>query len=226
MQKYQAFHVVVLAGLVMAVTFLIFQSRALTIRLQTLEAASVRVEKSPPVREPEPPKGAPMAPTEMDAPPARRPSEIDVESSKPAAEPSVKLAQAPERAELTPAQEQAVAKAVDRILEERFGHLPKGNRPEDLEKTLERELNLTPSQKERIAEILKRKREESSSIFKGSNPFSGKVLQKAMELDAKYDTLVKNELDATQQAKYDQLKKEGKINNGISIQIDATPDED
>jgi hypothetical protein len=219
MPKYLAVHVVVIAGLVVAVTFQVFQSRALTIRLQALEAASLRADKPPPVPEP-PPKDAPLHPEELQSR-YRGPEPPVVERNAPPAD----VPPVPDVV-LSGSLEKEVARHVDRIVAEKYGHLPKSPKSEDLEKTLERELHLTASQKERIAALLKTKREESSAIFKGVNPFSGKALQKAMELEAKYDQLIKNELDVTQQAKYDQLKKDGKINAGISIQIEADGNED
>ena len=232
MNKFQAVHVAVLAGLVIAVTLLVFQSRALTFKVQALEA-----ERGKPAPVAPQAKTAPSNPTfDFGGPSAlleetqprygSKPAgstlvETPVQVQKPATTPPAARGES----DLSPAQEQAVARSVDRILEEKYGHLPKVHKPEDMEKMLERELSLTASQKERITALFAKKREESSEIFKGQNPFSGKVLQKAMELDSKYENLVKNELDATQQAKYDQLKKDGKINNGISIQIEAGGDE-
>ena len=225
MPKHLAVHVVILAGLIVAVTFLIFQSRALTLRLQALETTSVRVDSSPPAPDSRPPRGAPLSagelqlPRETPEPPVAR----EADPAK-APTPSAPLSTLPaEKTWISSDLEQSVARHVDRILAEKYGHLPKA-KTEDLEKVLERELNLTPSQKERISALLKKKREESNTVFSGKNPFSGNVLQKAMELDAKYETAIKNELDATQQAKYDQLKKDGKINSGIMIQIEANGD--
>ena len=228
MPKHQTFLVFVVAGLVVAVTLLVFQARALTIKLQALEArqpekavapAGVRQDKAP-VQEVQ--FEAPSMPS---TPPAEEvPRRTDV-PQKPSAPSDSLLARVPVTP-LTPAQEEAVSRSVDRILSEKYGHLPKNTPPEPLEKVLERELNLTASQRERITALLKKKDEESASTLHGGNPFSGKNLQKAMDLNAKYEALIKNELDANQQAKYDQLKKEGKINNGITIQINAGADEE
>ncbi len=215
MPKYMAVHVVVLAGLVAAVTLLIFQSRALTFRVQALESSKAQdapassptpFEKSAPLEELKPTyyEGNPKYGLRQVPPPG-------------AAVP----AQAEKHETLTPAQEQAVAQAVDRILKEKYGHLPKFGKPEDLEKVLAKELNLTESQKARIAEILKRKREELRALFEGKDPMAGSTLQKGLEIEKRYDSAIRNELDAAQQAKYDQLKKEGKIPAGLSVQIEA-----
>jgi hypothetical protein len=231
MNKYQGFMVVVVGGLVVAVTMLVFQARALTFKVQSLEAERARPAPvaagsgSQQVKQVESLPVMPSGTTVRDVPSTFDWKEPRAADPTPPASPSKPNAAIVESAILSPAQEQAVARSVDRILEEKYGHLPKVHKPEDMEKMLERELNLTASQKERIAALFAKKREESSEIFKGQNPFSGKVLGKAMELDQKYENLVKAELDNTQQAKYDQLKKEGKINNGISIQIEAGGDE-
>lgn len=217
MPKYMAVQVFVLAGLVAAVTLLIFQSRALTFRVQALEAAPRRAYLDP---------GAKWM--------THRSDPLELDDQKPSSEervhPGTRSVKPPEGANaaapaesaaLTPAQEQAVAQAVDRILKEKYAHLPKFGKPEDLEKTLAKELNLTESQKARIAEILKRKREELRALFEGEDATKGPPLKKGMEIERRYDAAIKNELDATQQAKYDQLKKEGKIPAGLSVQIEA-----
>jgi len=220
MPKYMAVHVVVLAGLVLAVTFLVFQSRALTFRVQALEAAEKRESKAP-------------APTETSAKPMATPDDelkpTYYEGNpryglKEAPPPKAVASAEPEKVEaLTPAQEQAVAKSVDRILKEKYGHLTNIPNPEDLEKTLEKELSLSESQKIRIGEILKWKRGEMNKVFQSDDGLlSGKSLKKAMDLENKTDELIKSELDATQQAKFDQLKKDGKISQGVTVQIDAT----
>ena len=220
MPKFMAIHVAILAGLVLAVTFLIFQSRALTFRLQALESAT-------PKEGPAPSTPARAAPAEgSDAPDELKPVQVEG-SSKPAVRPvtpptssdSPADARAPE-ASLTSAQEQAVERSVDRILKEKYGHLPRMPNPDDLEKTLAKELNLTESQKARIGELVKKKRQELRELFE-NEPAAGLPLKKGMEIDRKYDALIKNELDAAQQAKYEQLKKDGKIPQGVTIQIEA-----
>ena len=224
MPKYMAVHVVVLAGLVLAVTFLVFQSRALTIKVDRLESARDRVAaerrdaglERPPA---ETPGAIELRPDPVDrgAPSTPPPEEAPSKPNNPA--PGVPSETA---AELTPAQEQAVAKSVDRILKEKYGHLAKLPNPEEFEKTLEKELALSDSQRIRIGEILKWKRTEMSKVFSAEEGLlSGKSLKKAMELEAKTEELIKAELSATQQAKYDQLKKDGKIPQGVTIQVEA-----
>lgn len=217
MPKYMAVHVVLIAGLVVAVTFQVFQSRALTIRLQALESGSLRVDKSPLPQE-DPPRGALLHPDELQSR-HREPESPAVERNAPRPDPP-----ASEEVLISTSLEQAVARQVDRILAEKYGHLPKIPKPEELEKLLAKELNLTESQKARIAELLARKREEMQSLLQ-NDPGPGLPLKKSLEIDRRYDTLIKNELDAAQQAKYDQLKKEGKIGGGIVVQIDV-PEKD
>jgi hypothetical protein len=212
-----AVHVVVLAGLVMAVTLLVFTNRALTFRVDALEAARARSESGPAPRATFPP--ADMNLSRFDTtPPPEEPAEAA--SKRPIETKPVVEGTAPEPA-LTAAQEQAVARAVDRILKDKYGHLPKIANPEDLEKTLEKELALSASQKARISDLLKRKREELRALFEGDEAGKGLPVKKGMEIERRYDAAIKNELDATQQAKYDQLKKEGKIPAGLVVQIEA-----
>jgi hypothetical protein len=213
-----AVHVVVLAGLVMAVTLLVFTNRALTFRVDALEAARARSESGPAPRATFPPTDMNLSrsdttppPSEPSTPETTRPAE-----TKPAPEVAAVEGQA-----LTPSQEQAVARAVDRILKEKYGHLPKVANPEDIEKTLEKELSLSASQKARISDLLKQKREELRALFEGDEAGKGLPVKKGMEIERRYDAAIKNELDATQQAKYDQLKKEGKIPAGLVVQIEA-----
>lgn len=218
MPKYMAVHVVVLAGLVAAVTLLVFQSRALTFRLEKLEAARGRAESER--REP----ASPQAPVESPAADDLKPVYIEKSGSMPLN--PLNAAPAPAAptetaSELTPAQEQAVAKSVDRILKEKYGRLPGMTKPGDLEKTLEKELNLSASQKLRIAEILKWRRDELHKLFEGENPMAGPTMKKALDIERRAEEAIKGEIDATQQAKYDQLKKDGKIPQGVMIQVEA-----
>ena len=221
MPKFMAVHVVVLAGLVVAVTFLNFQARALTIKVQALEAAAAR--SVPTASKSEDPAQSRQsytpAPDEFSTlPPGGTRSRIDETSEMPGTEAPTAPAAG---ATLTPAQEKAVAETVDRILKEKYGHLPKFGNPEDLEKTLAKELNLTESQKARIADILKRKREDFQALFEGGDPMAGSNMKKAMDIERRSEAAIKNELDSAQQAKYDQLKKDGKIPLGVRIQVEA-----
>ena len=217
MPKYLALHVVVLAGLVVAVTLLVFTARALTFRIDKLEAAAEKREAK--AATPSETAATPASPSN-DEP---KPTYIEGSKESPREAPPPSTPAVTEKGEtLTAAQEEAVAKSVDRILKEKYGHLPKIPNPDDLEKTLEKELNLSESQKVRIGEILKWKRGELRKVFEGDEGvLSGKSLKKAMEIENKTDDLIKAELDATQQAKYDQLKKDGKIPQGVTVQIDA-----
>jgi hypothetical protein len=116
MPKYLAIHVFILAGLVVAVTFLVFQSRALTIKLDALEARQAANHAPKPV------------PGIDDAPSRRLASESPGIPTAPE-QPAPKTTEAPhvprppETASLTPSQEQAVEHAVNRILKEKYGHL-------------------------------------------------------------------------------------------------------
>ena len=220
MPKYMAIHVVVLAGLVLAVTFLVFQSRALTIKVERLEAARDRAAAAPKV----PPAQPVVQPRETNSTDDLKPAYVEGPASalRSPIPPTDRSAIPVEESKLTPAQEEAVAKSVDRILNEKYGHLPKVHHPEDFEKTLEKELGLSESQKIRIGEIIKWKREEQRKVFQAEEGLlSGKSLKKAMEIDNKADELIKAELSATQQAKYDQLKKDGKLQPGVTIQVEA-----
>ena len=220
MQKYLAVHVVVLAGLVVAVTLLVFTTRALTFRIDKLETARDRAAAAPQVPASQPT----VQPRETNSPDDLKPTYVEGPAS--ALRNPIPQADRPalpvEDTKLTPAQEEAVAKSVDRILNEKYGHLPKVHHPEDFEKTLEKELALSESQKIRIGEILKWKREEQRKVFQGEEGIlSGKSLKKAMEIDTKSEELIKAELSATQQAKYDQLKKDGKLQQGVTVQIET-----
>ncbi|HEU4338818.1 MAG TPA: hypothetical protein VFS19_02015 [Planctomycetota bacterium] len=216
MPKYMAVHVVVLAGLVVAVTLLVFTARALTFRIDKLESAAEKREVKP-VTTVEPDAKPTLPPTDELKPVYIEGNKYGIREVPPPSTPVV-----PEKSEtLTPAQEEAVAKSVDRILKEKYAHLPKNPNPEDLEKTLEKELGLSESQKVRIGEILKWKRGEQRKLFEGEDPTLGSTMKKAMDIDKKAEAAIKNELDATQQAKYDQLKKDGKIPQGVSVQIEA-----
>jgi hypothetical protein len=223
MPKYMAVHVVVLAGLVLAVTFLVFQSRALTIKVDRLEAARDRqaseVRDAGQAKQPAETSGGfelKTDPTDRGAPSTPPPEETPTKPEGP-----TPMIPSETAAELTPAQEQAVAKAVDRILKEKYGHIPKPMKPEELEKMLDQELKLSDSQKVRIGEILKWKRDEQNKLFEGEDPLSGPTMKKAMAIERKAETAIKSELDATQQAKYEQLKKDGKLPQGVMIQVEA-----
>jgi hypothetical protein len=223
-----AAHVFVLVALTAAVTVLVIQNRALTVRLATVENALGGNRKDPlrpgsagerESRSAGREYGAGNFAEGPDGRPARR---ADSDPTAPSGTPSEPEAKMSESAALTPAFEEAVARAVDRILKEKYGHLPKIPNPEDLEKVLEKELNLTASQKVRIAELLKQKRAELGKLFtEDEGGLSGSALKKGMEIERRYEAAIKNELDSAQQAKYEQLKKDGKIPQGVVVTVDA-----
>lgn len=228
MPRFMAAHVFVLVALTAAVTVLVIQNRALTHRVGTLESAldgrresharpgsAAPRESSPPGRE----YGAGNFAEGADGRPARR-AEADPDApANPAPAPAAKTV---DGITLTPGMEEAVARAVDRILKEKYAHLPNTSKQEDLEKVLEKELSLTASQKVRIAELLKQKGEELNKVFTSDEGIlSGTSLKKGMEIERRYETAIKNELDSAQQAKYEQLKKDGKIPQGVSVTVDA-----
>jgi len=223
-----AAHVFVLVALTAAVTVLVIQNRALTRRVGTLESA-LNANRDAHAR---PGSAATGESTSLgrefeagnivegaDGRPARRAEPAPDAPADPA---SATASKTVEGIALTPAMEEAVARAVDRILKEKYAHLPKTSNPEDLEKVLEKELNLTASQKVRIAELLKQKSEELTKVFTSDEGIlSGNSLKKGMEIERRYETAIKNELDSAQQAKYEQLKKDGKIPQGVTVTVDA-----
>ena len=228
MPRFMAAHVFVLVALTAAVTVLVIQNRALAHRVGTLENAldakhesharpgsAAPHESSPPGRE----YGSGNFVEGADGRPVRR---ADSAPDAPADAASASAAKTVEGVALTQGMEEAISRAVDRILKEKYAHLPKTSNPEDLEKVLEKELNLTASQKVRIAELLKQKAEELTKVFTSDEGIlSGNSLKKGMEIERRYEAAIKNELDSAQQAKYEQLKKDGKIPQGVSVTVDA-----
>jgi len=228
-----AAHVFVLVALTAAVTVLVIQNRALTVRVVTLESA-LGANHEPPVRTGSSTSGKTTTPTREygagdyvegpDGRPARR-ADSDPDARKES--PSAPGAKSIDGVPMTPAMEEAVARAVDRILKEKYRHLATVPNPDDLEKVLEKELNLTASQKVRIAELLKQKKEEITKAFTAEEGLlSGSSLKKGMEIERRYETAIKNELDSAQQAKYEQLKKDGKIPQGLVVTVDADVPDD
>jgi hypothetical protein len=127
--------------------------------------------------------------------------------------------------------EKAVARAVDKTLREKYPHLAEGEGdPEDRLALLERELGLNAMQKSRIGEILKQRAADeeafSAELAKKmqegtlANPMD--AIPKAMEIGARYDELLKKELDLGQQQKYDDLKKKGVLPGAGNVRIKMT----
>jgi hypothetical protein len=115
-----------------------------------------------------------------------------------------------------------IAREVDAILKEKYGHLPQFDMADPLV-VMERELNLSPSQKVRIGELFKQKQEEMIKAHDDSK--MGEAFKKMREIDQRYEELVKAELDVAQQQKYEELKKNGKLMPGLMIKIGAKADD-
>lgn len=89
---------------------------------------------------------------------------------------------------------------------------------------LERELALTPAQKERIAAIWKRRDEELRE--QAENGSHGREMMKRfIEIQERYDEEVKRELDVAQQRKFDELQKSGRLmGGGVMFAFKGEPD--
>ncbi len=127
---------------------------------------------------------------------------------------------------LTPDQEKAVAKLVERVFKEKYPHLAGEGNAEDQLALLEKELGLDPGQKARIAELWKRMEEEEQALGEelGREMQAGKgnfmdAMPKFAELAKRYDELVKKELSIPQQAKYAELQKAGKIPGPNNLKV-------
>jgi hypothetical protein len=117
-------------------------------------------------------------------------------------------------AELSPAVKAAMAKEVDRLMKEKYGDLPAMNfrKMEDPITVMERELGLSPNQKMAIADLWKKREEEMMKSMNDSK--MNEMAEKMKEIEGRYDAAIKQQLDLGQQAKYDGLKKDGKLHGG------------
>ncbi len=116
---------------------------------------------------------------------------------------------------------EAVAREVERQMEARRPSIATFSSPEDPLAMLEKELGLSPAQKIRIAELWKRREEDQRKLFEGGalKGGPGEHFKKVQELEEKYETAVNLELDFTQQERYAQLKKEGRLHNGVVFRV-------
>ena len=108
---------------------------------------------------------------------------------------------------LTPEQQKAVAGEVERIIKERFPHLP--SMAGDPLEVMEKELELSAAQKLRIGELLKQHEQEMEKLIREGK--MGEAFGKIEEMQERYETAVKQELTVAQQEKYETLKNEGRL---------------
>lgn len=90
---------------------------------------------------------------------------------------------------------------------------------------MEKELNLSPSQKIRIQELLKKKQEENMKVIDEDIKMKEKM-EKHDEIDRRYEELIKRELDLEQQKKYEELKKSGRLMTGTVIKFGVKKEEE
>jgi hypothetical protein len=124
-------------------------------------------------------------------------------------------------AELSPAMQAAMAAEVDRLVKEKYGDMPHMafKQMEDPLSVMEKELVLTPNQKMEIGELWKKREDEMMKAMDGAK--MGELPEKMKEIEGRYDAAIKQHLDLTQQAKYDGLKKDGKLmGGGVVFQVD------
>lgn len=115
----------------------------------------------------------------------------------------------------------AVAKEVERQLQARGPSIAFSG-PQDPLTVLEKELGLSPAQKIRIGELFQQRDEEQRKLFeKGGPPQHLKALP---ELEARYEAEILRELDYAQQQKYEQLKKDGKLQQGVVFRVQISGD--
>ncbi|HYE98874.1 MAG TPA: hypothetical protein VEJ18_08185, partial [Planctomycetota bacterium] len=121
----------------------------------------------------------------------------------------------------TPAQREAVAREVERALKER-GPAPPAWPRVDVPSLLEKELGLSPAQKLKVEELWKRRDEDLMKVARegpGEGGFA-ELSRKIQAVEARYDELIKRELDFTQATAYDRLKKEGRLHGAVMIQLE------
>lgn len=89
---------------------------------------------------------------------------------------------------------------------------------------MEKELALSPSQKIRIQELLKRKQDENMAVMDSDLKMKEKM-DKHQEIDRRYEELIKRELDTEQQKKYEELVKSGQLMTGTVIKFGVKKDD-
>lgn len=229
MRRHLAIRFGILAGFILfVVTLMAAHSRSKAVRVTAIEAARLKSEtarrKAPAPTRPEAqptvtdeePEPAPTKPRETTRPP---------ESPKPGI-PTQKPPQA------VPAQKET------EILEKELGNLLNGagflfggegvqvvtlGEPEDYGKILEKELNLSASQKARIDDLLQKKQAEMETVFSGQDGLNAAGMKKIHEIEKRYNAAVRNELDATQQAKYDKMRQGTAVTTVVQPQPQPQP---
>ena len=126
---------------------------------------------------------------------------------------------------LTPAQREAIAKEVERQVEKRGPSIGAVHRFEEPMVVMERELGLSPAQKVRIEELFKRREEEQRKFFEeGFKGGPGAHAKAVQELEERYDTAIRQHLDFSQQQKYEELKKDGRLMSGVVFRVQLGSD--
>lgn len=110
---------------------------------------------------------------------------------------------------LAPDVQAAVAREVERILQERGPILPMVHNSKEPIEVMEEELGLTPGQKLRIAELIKQRDEEMKALAEKHPP--QEVMKLFPEVEERYEQAILRELDVTQQKKYLELQKSGRF---------------
>jgi hypothetical protein len=118
----------------------------------------------------------------------------------------------PATAEVSPALKSMIAAEVDRAVKEKVGDLPRITRMEDPMAVMEKELGLSPNQKMEIGALWQKREDEMKKTLHDAK--MADMPDKMKELETRYDGLIKSHLDLGQQAKYDALKKDGKLMGG------------
>ena len=102
-------------------------------------------------------------------------------------------------------------------MKDKYGALPalSFHKMEDPIAVMERELGLSPNQKMTIGDLWKKREEE---MMKSMNDAKmNEMAEKMKAIDERYDAAIKQNLDLGQQAKYDTLKKDGKLHGGSGV---------
>jgi hypothetical protein len=186
------------------------QQAALAERLDALERRPLALPK---------PAALPFQPRE-EADPGPSPAGAPRESSRASTAPSAAVPPPAVAEAFAPAQREAIAREVERQVERRSPGVNFAS-PEDPVALMEKELGLSPAQKIRIAELWARREEEQRKLFQG-DAFTGgpaEHLQRIHELEERYETAIKRELDFSQQEKYAQLKKDGRLMPGVVFRV-------
>lgn len=191
---------------IMAVGFVVFARRLKDLgdRLAFLERRTAGAGTKPP-------GGFVPQTTSTESPPPAStreepPSQRSVDSPPVAAEKAPIPSTTPA---LPPDVQAAVAREVERILQERGPILPMVHNSKEPIEVMEEELGLTPGQKLRIAELIKQRDEEMKALAEKHPP--QEVMKRFPEVEERYEQTILRELDVAQQKKYLELQKTGKF---------------